>query len=169
MTSSRIVCLAAIAALATACASQPATPPRPDGAAIHGVLGLRLSNFANAIEMKDVDAVANMFTDDGTWILPDASAYTGRVTIKLAAKNYLDALDSFVTDQVVIDRLLVVSDSEAVTFSHGNYTLREKGKPPTKRVNPVADYWKKGRDGVWRVAYELNADGPAVTAAVISR
>ena len=169
MTSSRIVLLAAIAALATACASQPVTPPRPDGAAIRGVLGLRLSNFANALETKDVAAVANMFTEDGTWIHPDASSYTGRVTIKVAAKNFLDAVDSFRTDEVLIDRLIVVSDSEAVTFSHANYTLMEKGKPPTKRVNPVADYWKKGRDGVWRVAYELNADGPAVTAAVISR
>lgn len=169
MTSSRIVIVAAVAALAAACTSQPATTPRPDAAAIHGVLGLRLSNFATAIETRNVEAVANMFTEDGTWILPDASAYTGRVTIKVAAKNYFDAVDSFVTDQLIIDKLLVVSDSEAVTFSHGNYTLTEKGKPPTKRLNPVADYWKKGRDGVWRVAYELNADGPAVTAAVIGR
>jgi hypothetical protein len=33
------------------------------------------------------------------------------------------------------------------------------------RVAPFADYWKKGSDGTWRVAYEVNADGPVPAAA----
>ena len=52
-----------------------------------------------------------------------------------------------------------------MTFAHANYTLTETGKAPAKRVNPVADLWKKGADGVWRITYELNADGPAPNAA----
>ena len=161
MKGSRIVRIAILTVLATACARQPTTAPHPDAMAIRTELNARLDNFAKAIADKDAAAVANMFTDDGTWILPDASTFTGRASIEVAAKNYFSTISSFIVTQMALDKLIVVSTSEAVTFSHGNYTLTEPGKAPAKRVNPVADYWKKGADGVWRVNYELNADGPA--------
>ena len=43
--------------------------------------------------------------------------------------------------------------------------MTEKGKKPESFVNPFADLWKKGPDGVWRIAYEVNANGPATPAA----
>lgn len=167
MKRSSTVRLAIVAALATACAHQPVIIPQPNAIEIQTSLNARLSDFASAIAAKDPVAIANMFTEDGTWILPDATKFTGRSSIELAARNYFETIQSFITDRMAIDRLIVVSGSEAVTFSHGDYTLTESGKPPAKRVNPVADHWKKGSDGVWRVAYELNADGPAVTATTM--
>lgn len=158
---SRIVQIGVLTVLATACARQPATVPVPDANVIRTELTARLGDWAKAIAAKDAAGVANMFTEDGTWILPDASTFKGRANIEVAARNYFATIGSFITDQMVIDRLIVVSSSEAVAFAHGNYTLTEQGKPAVKRVNPVADYWKKGADGVWRVNYELNADGPA--------
>ncbi len=165
MNISSVVQLAALAALATACAPQPATPSRPDETAIRTALSTELAKFGPAIAAKDAAAIANLFTEDATWILPDASSFTGRVNIQSGAKRLFDTFEAFVIDQIAIDKLVVVSDSEAVTFAHGNYTLTEKGKAPAKRVNPFADHWKKGADGVWRVTYEINADGPALTAA----
>ena len=167
MKHSRIARLAALAALVTACAPQATTPPQP--AAIRSALTTRLNEFSQTVRAKDVAGFVNMFTEDGTWILSDATTFTGRASITAAASKAVEAYDSWVYDQVVIDRLIVVSENEAVTFTHGNYTMAEKGKPPVRRVNPVADYWKKAADGVWRVAYELNADGPATSAAVSSR
>ena len=167
MKHSRIARLAALAVLITACAQQATTPPQP--AAIRSALSTRLNEFAQTVRTKNVTGFANMFTEDATWILPDASTFTGRASIASAASKTFETFDSWVFDQVVIDRLIVVSENEAVTFTHGNYTMIEKGKPPVKRVNPVADYWKKTADGVWRVAYELNADGPSTSAAVSSR
>lgn len=169
MTKTRIARVMALAAIATACAGQAATPPRPERAAVQTALNAQLTNFAKAITSKDPAAIANMFTVDGTWILPDASKFSGRKNIEMAAKNYFVNVESFIMSQVIMDKLIVVSDSEAVTFSHGNYTLTEQGKATTKRVNPVADYWMKGADGVWRVAYELNADGPAASATATTR
>lgn len=169
MTSFRIVQVMALAAIVTACAGQPASPPRPERAAVETALNAQLSNFSKAINSKDPAAIANMFTVDGTWILPDASTFSGRKDIEVAAKNYFATIESFIMHQVKLDKLIVVSDVEAVTFSHGDYTLTERGKAPTKRVNPVADYWMKGTDGVWRIAYELNADGPAVSASATTR
>jgi len=35
------------------------------------------------------------------------------------------------------------------------------GKAPENHTNPFVAYWKKESDGVWRVAYDINADGIA--------
>ncbi len=161
MKGSRIVQIAVLTVLASACARQPATAPLPDAMALRTELTARLGVWAKAIAAKDAAGIANMFTDDATWILPDASTFKGRASIELAARNYFATIDSFIIDQVAIDKIVVISSSEAMTFSRGSYTLTEQGKPPVKRLNPAADYWKKGADGVWRVNYDLNADGPA--------
>lgn len=60
---------------------------------------------------------------------------------------------------MTLDRLIVVSDSEAVTFSTGTFSMTMKGKKAENHTNPFADHWKKGADGVWRIAYEVNAEG----------
>lgn len=161
--------LTAVLALATACAPRPAAPPRPDENAIRTALNAELAKFGPAMAAKDAAAAANLFTQDATWILPDASSFTGRANIEAGAKKVLETAGSFTPGQMVIDKLVVVSDSEAVTFSHGDYTLTEKGKKPVKHLNPFADLWKKGADGVWRIAYEVNADGLAPAAAPTMR
>lgn len=160
----RLVQVAAVATLVAGCAQQPATIPQPEASAIQSALNARLGDFAKAVGEKNAVAVANMFVEDGTWILPDASKFTGRPSIEQGANSFFKTVESFVVDRVVLDKLVIANSTEAFTFSHGDYTLTEPGKPAVKRVNPVADYWKKGADGVWRVAYELNADGPAVAA-----
>ena len=38
--------------------------------------------------------------------------------------------------------------------------VKTKGaKKAERHNNPFVDHWKKGADGTWRVAYELNAEG----------
>jgi len=106
-----------------------------------------------------------MFTEDGTWILPDASTFVGRANIETGAKAFFGSFESFTLGQMTLDKLIVVNDSEAVTFSHIDYTATQKGKKLPPGVNPAADYWKKGADGVWRVAYEVNANGAAPSSA----
>jgi uncharacterized protein (TIGR02246 family) len=165
MSASTITRLAALAVLATACAPRQAAPPRPDENAIRTALNAELAKFPPAAAAKDTAALANLFTQDATWILPDASTFTDHANIVAGAKALFGTFESMTISQIVIDKLVVVSDSEAVTFSHGNYTMTVRGKRPESRVNPFADLWKKGADGTWRVVYEVNADGPAAPAA----
>lgn len=162
---SRLVPLVTLAALAAACAPRQAAPPPPDEAAIRTALTAQLAKLGPAIEAKDAAAIANLFTDDATWIVPDASTFTGRASIEAGARNEFGSPNTFAIGAMAIDKLIVVSDSEAVTFAHADYTLTVKGKAPAKRVNPFADAWKLGSDGVWRITYEVNADGPAPAAA----
>ncbi len=155
---------AVLAALVVACAPKQAAPPRPDENAIRSALAAQFAKVAPAFAAKDSAAFAAVFTEDATWILPDASSATGRANIAAAAQRYFGTYESTTAEPTVIDKLIVVSDSEAVTFVHGTYTITVKGKRPERRVNPFADLWKKGADGVWRIAYEINADGPATPA-----
>ena len=63
------------------------------------------------------------------------------------------------------EKLVVISDTEALTFVSGSYTITTKdNKTPVTLSNPFADYWQKGADGAWRIAYEINAEGPMPAA-----
>jgi len=167
MSISRIAQLTVFAALAAACAQQPVTPPPPDEGAIRAGISARLAKFGPAMAAKDAAGVASLFTEDGTWILPDASTFTGRNNIEAGAKNFFTTMETLVPGETAIDKLIVVSDAEAVTFSHGDYTQTEKGKSPVKHMNPFADLWKKSTDGTWLIAYEVNADGPVPASAAM--
>ena len=58
-----------------------------------------------------------------------------------------------------IDKLVVISETEAVTFVVTDITMTVNDKVDSL-LNPFATYWQKGKDGVWRIAYEINALGP---------
>jgi uncharacterized protein (TIGR02246 family) len=161
-TSSGLALLAVIAACAP---NTPAPPPPPDAAAIRTALTAELNKMMPMMQKKDAAAVAGMFTEDATWILPDASTFTGRAEIEKGAKAFFDSFESVTPGTTTIDKLVVISDTEALTFTRGTYSFVVKGKKPETHVNPYADYWKKGADGMWRVAYEVNADGPVPAAA----
>jgi uncharacterized protein (TIGR02246 family) len=159
-------CIASVAALAAALAAcaKPAPPP-PDENAIRTAIAAQLAKMPAIFTAKDTAALAGLFTPDATWILPDGSTFTGRANIVAGAKALFATYESGTMSPAVIDKLVVVSDSEAVAFTHGDYTMTMKGKKPQAFVNPYADLWKKGADGVWRVAYEVNAGGPAPAPA----
>jgi uncharacterized protein (TIGR02246 family) len=165
MSTSPLVSAAALAAVVAACAPRAAAPPRPDENAIRTALTAQLAKITQAANTRDTTAFGNLFTQDATWIGSDASTVTGRASIDSMGKAAMGSFESMTMRPFVIDKLVVVSDSEAVAFTHANYTMKLKGKKPENRVNPFADLWKKGSDGVWRIAYEVNADGPAAPAA----
>ncbi len=159
--SSPVVSLALLAAAVAACAPRQVAPPRPDENAIRTAITAQLAKVGPIMLAKDTAGFANLFTADGTWILQDASTVTGRANLASAAGKVLASAQSLTAPEIAIDRLIVVNDSEAVTFSHGVYSITMKGKRPESHLNPFADLWKKEADGVWRIAYEINADGPA--------
>ncbi len=159
--SSPVVSLAVLAAAVAACAPQQAAPPKPDENAIRTAITAQLAKIGPIMLAKDTAGFANLFTPDGTWIAQDASTSRGRANLASAAGKFLASVQAITAPEITIDRLIVVNDSEAVTFSHGVYSITMKGKRPESHLNPFADLWKKEADGVWRIAYEINADGPA--------
>jgi uncharacterized protein (TIGR02246 family) len=145
-----------------ACTAPPPPPPpaKPDPAAVRAEIEQIMTKMIPALAAKDGPTFASFFTDDATWILPDATTYVGRPAIENGAKAFIESFASASLGAVTIDKLIVASETEAVTFSHGSLTITMKGKKTAElHNNPFADYWVKGADGNWRIAYEVNAEG----------
>jgi len=159
----RSSCAALILGLSAFAACTPAAPPppaKPDAAAVRAEIEGVMSQMIPALSAKDGATFASFFTEDATWILPDATTLVGRAAIENGAKAFTASFESASLSPATIDKLVVASDSEAVTFSHGSLTVTMKGKKtPEVHNNPFADYWIKGADGKWRIAYEVNAEG----------
>lgn len=163
--------LIVVLALLVGCAPKPAATPvpppppaLPDATALRAELGSQIAKEMATLESKDAAGLAAFFADDATWILPDASISKGKAEVETTAKAFFETFESATIESVAIDHLVVISDTEALTFTTAIYNVTMKGQKPQRRRNPFADYWKKGADGVWRIAYEVNAEGPAPAA-----
>ena len=169
---SRLTAPIAVLALLAGCAQKtveaptaPAAPPPPDPVVVQAELTDTLNKVLEAFRSKDAASVAAWFTEDATWILPNASTYRGRAAIQKGAEEFLAQFGDVSFAPATIDKLVVISDTEALTFTIGSYTVTTKDKKaPATMSNPFADYWQKGADGVWRIAYEVNAEGPMPAA-----
>jgi len=159
----------AVLALLAGCAQKvpeaPAAPPPPDPAAIQAELAATMEKVLAAFASKDSAGVAGFFTEDATWVLPNAATFKGRAEIEKGAADFLATFETVAFAPPTFEKLVVISDTEAVTFVSGSFTVTTKeNKTPTTFSNPFADYWQKGADGAWRIAYEINAEGPMPAA-----
>ncbi len=160
-----IALLALFAGCAQKAPEAPAAPPPPDPAAIQAELTATMEKVVAAFANKDSAGVAGFFTEDATWILPNASTFKGRAEIEKGATAFFAMFETVAFSPPTFEKLVVISDTEALTFVSGSYTITTKGKKkPTTLSNPFADYWQKGADGAWRIAYEINAEGPMPAA-----
>jgi uncharacterized protein (TIGR02246 family) len=170
---STVICLVAALALSAGCGSTPrpapgaatsatipaATAPRPDAAALWVELGAQIDKNMAAMQNKDVRALVAAFTPDATWVLPDSSAAHGAKDIEVVAMVFMSLYESARIEATTLDKLVVISATEALTFATARYSMTLNGKSPETRQTTFADYWTLGADGAWRVAYEVNSDG----------
>jgi len=75
------------------------------------------------------------------------------------SRGFPDGYDSLTIDTVTVEQVVIVNGAEVVTFSHATFRATPKNKAPNNHSNAFAGYWKKESDGIWRIAYEINADG----------
>jgi uncharacterized protein (TIGR02246 family) len=159
-----IVALALFSGCAQKAPEAPAAPPPPDAAVIRTELAATLEKIEATLNNKDAAGFAGFLTEEATWILPNAATFKGRAEIEKGASDLITTFESITFGAITIDKLVVISDTEALTFSTGSYTVTTKDKKTTTLTNPFADYWQKGADGAWRIAYEINAEGPMPAA-----
>jgi uncharacterized protein (TIGR02246 family) len=160
-----IAVLALLASCAQKAPEAPAAPPPPDPAAIQAELTATMEKVLATFANKDSAGVAGFFTEDATWVLPNAATFKGRANIEKGAADFLATFETVAFGPPIFEKLVVISDTEALTFVSGSYTVTTKdNKTPTTLSNPFADYWQKGADGAWRIAYEINAEGPMPVA-----
>ena len=153
-----------LAALSLLVACSPAPAPvtaGPDTAAIRTALVAQMDKVGAAFAAKDTSVFRAVFMDDAVWTMQDASSSRGVAEILKTAAALFASAESMQVESSNLDELIVVNDHEAVTFSSWTYTLKLKGKKAERHFNPFADIWRKGADGSWKIAREINADGVA--------
>jgi len=154
-----LVLLCAVLTLSACGAAKEPSEVVPNEAEIRAAIQSETDKFGLTIQKKDHAGFGALFTEDATWILPDATVAKGRPAIEAGQKAFMKTFEAVTAGSQVIDKLLIISNSEAVTFASVNFTMTSNGKT-VNLVNPYAAYWRKGEDGVWRVAYDVNAIGP---------
>lgn len=158
--------------LVEGCAKQGATAAaRPDDVAIRSAIEAQMDKILPALAKKDAKMFSAFFTDDATLTLSDASTLHGRAEIEKGATAMFASFDSVTSaPSQPAEKLIVASDSEAVTFGTGKATVWRKGKKAGEPlINAAADAWKKGSDGTWRISYEVNAESRAVAPPATKR
>jgi len=78
--------------LISGCASSPSA--LPDASNIRNILTGRNQKLMAALSKKDAAELAGFFTEDATWILPNATTYRGRAAIERGAQAIFDSIDS---------------------------------------------------------------------------
>ena len=156
---SLLITLAAFLVGCSAPKPETVAAPAPDESAIRKALQSEIEKFGLTIQAKDHAGFAALFTEDATWVLPDATTHKGRPAIEAGQKAFMGTFESVTVGPQAIDKLVIISDTEAVTFGSATFTMTSKGQVDNL-VNPYAAYWQKGTDGIWRVAYDVNALGP---------
>jgi uncharacterized protein (TIGR02246 family) len=155
MNVTRSIFLTGVGAVAASTMSEPAAAQiHPASAAITAAL----ETFGEALKRGDGVAAASIFASDATVVVP-GSFIRGR-----------DAIAAFYTDSLKSTKFLAASFSTisvtgngdiAVEIGTNRLTLADSGKPPETVLGRYLTVWRKGSDGLWRVAADASIDDPA--------
>ncbi len=110
--------------------------------------------WAEAVEERDLDAIVNLFAEDGRIMPPNAETAMGRDAVREAWQGILDLpeLDfSFGPTDVS------VAESGDMAYVIGTYRLAfqsEGQEEPTQDSGKYVDVWEKV-DGEWKVMVEM--------------
>ncbi len=136
--------------------------PQVDIEAEKAALRERPSQFAKALNEKDVDRMLSFYTDDAELLPPNAPRINGRE----AVRAYLAELaESPARDWKSETANLEVARNGKLAYSVGTYEVTlvgAEGKEVTHRGKWVVI--RKKIDGTWKAAIDIwNSDGPAVS------
>ena len=109
--------------------------------------------WAEAVQDRDLDAIVNLFAEDGRVMPPNAEPAMGRDSVRETWQGILDLPDldlSFAPTEVH------VAESGDMAYTIGNYRLAyqdEGQEEPTQESGKYVDIWEKV-DGEWKVMVE---------------
>ncbi|MFC5526073.1 YybH family protein [Rhodanobacter ginsengisoli] len=163
---SRIMGLVLLLAWSGAMAAPPAAKPRRNGAAC--AVWQRELAFARSVQRHDAAAFASHVADDAVFDANTATPTHGRDAIRehwaaiIAGKN---VQLSWYPQQVV------TTADGTLAYSSGAYLLVTQpsaDKPASERIGRFATVWRRGRDRVWRVAFDGGDEARPATAAQVA-
>jgi len=137
--------------LIIAACNQAAAPADPS------VITSRSEAWEAALNAKDIDALAALYTSDTRLMPPNGEMTTGRDPVRAAFGGMIDAGIGGTLTSVEAQ---VVGD---IGYNLGHYELTSGGD--VIDTGKYMEIWHRGNDGVWLIANDIwNSDKPAAAA-----
>lgn len=108
---------------------------------------------------KDVDALLELWTDDGVYLPPGEPALHGKDAIRGYYERFQGTVESLVSDEIEV--------AGDWAYERGSVTVLAppasgEGAGPTRVSAKYLDIWRRQPDGSWKVARAIwNLDAPA--------
>lgn len=157
-----LLLLASSAAMAT----PPAATPRPDTAAC--AVWQRELTFARSVQRHDAAAFARHVADDAVF---DANTATPTQGIDAIRAHWAAIIAGKSVQLSWYPQQVVATADGTLAYSSGPYLLQTPpaaGKKPGQSIGRYATVWRRGSDGVWRVAFDGGDEARPATAAQVA-
>jgi uncharacterized protein (TIGR02246 family) len=148
-----------IACFSAACNNQPAAPAAPPDTRAADEAAIRAADagFVKDAEAKELEKIMSLYADDAVLLASGAPAAAGKDNIRKFIQGMLAAPGLKLT---VNTASVTVARSGDLAMDQGTVaatTTDKKGKPVTSTSQYVL-VWKKGADGVWKIAADTSAE-----------
>ena len=148
---------AAFAALLAVSCAQPKPAEMPDTrAADEAAIRAADADFVKAAAAKDLDTCMSLYADDAVFLSSGQPAVVGKDNIRPVIQRMLAAPMQLTVHVASVD----VARSGDLAMDRGTVEAAvtdKKGKTTTQTSEYVL-VWKKGADGVWKIAADTSAN-----------
>ena len=148
---------AAFAALLAVSCAQPKPAEMPDTrAADEAAIRAADADFVKAAAAKDLDKCMSLYADDAVFLSSGQPAVVGKDNIRPVIQRMLAAPMQLTVHVASVD----VARSGDLAMDRGTVEAAvtdKKGKTTTQTSEYVL-VWKKGADGVWKIAADTSAN-----------
>lgn len=123
-----------------------------------GAIEGRYKAWMEAIRMKDLDTIVDMYADDAMYMPPGRPPLSGKAAVRENWAGYLQR-DSF---EAVYTPTIQVSEAGDMGYDIGHYeiSMKKEGKPVTF-VGKYVVVWKF-INGQWKAAVDIDNDNGLV-------
>jgi ketosteroid isomerase-like protein len=151
--------------LISGCAQQPPAAPPDTRAADESAIRKADIDWSNAAQTKQADAWVAFYSDDVTFLAPNAPMVSGKDAARKAIGDLLSLPGLSLKWE---PKKIEVSKSGDIAYSVGTYEMSlndPKGNPIMER-GKYTEVWKKQADGSWKCAVDMfSSDLPATPPA----
>jgi len=154
--------LAALTAATFLTAFTWVSPARAADAPDHAAIRETLRRYEQALNQADTRAVAQLYTDDGVQMAPDAPVAVGRDALTAAYDGTFKAIS--VKLHFVVDEIQPLGSHAALLRSHSTGTLKVNGKEQAPAPVAFKELFvlRKQPDGQWKFSHYSFSAMPAV-------
>jgi ketosteroid isomerase-like protein len=133
--------------------------PRVDHDAAVRTLLERDRAWSRAAATGNVDSVLPYWTEDARVLLPDQPAYVGTESIRQMVTASL-AIPGFQISWVPDSAVVSASGDLGYTYGSNRITVPDSAGHLNTTEGRYVEVWRKGADGQWRCAIDINNAGP---------